>query len=288
MRKVSTLLKDRDDLPGVVSHEGVRTTLKGLRVPRWETVQSIVTVLAELCDPPRDPRAEVARLLPLWRATREGEAGTLRSAREIELGGLGGEDGAWAAEQVAGMLINPFNAIEIHPALAVPHDPVVTEDEWVRMGVRMIEQHGAEFALRLLLHTLKGDYVGVESGSPFGYRDPESEAMEARAAFQYCCAQIRRRLGTEPNILQKSILAMRADTTMDRDDRAEMLENEADPALIREVMTVTPETWDDVSEQAHHMVFGYLVKEVTAVGRPGLPPAKRFRITWRVPEPSDR
>ncbi|MBA9053226.1 hypothetical protein [Streptomyces murinus] len=288
MRKVSTLLKDRDDLPGAISHEGVRTTLKGLRVPRWETVQSIVTVLAELCDPPRDPRAEVARFLPLWRATREGEAGALRSAREIELGGLGGEDDAWTAEQVAGMLINPFNAIEIHPSLAVPHDPVVTEDEWVRMGVRLIERHGAEFALRLLLHTLKGDYVGAESGSPFGYRDPESEVMEAQAAFHYCCAQICRRLGTEPNILQKSILAMRADTTMDRDDRAEMLENEADPALMREVMTVTPETWDDVSEEAHHMVFGYLVKEVTPVGRLGLPPARRFRITWRVPEPSGR
>ncbi|MGW5450176.1 hypothetical protein ACWESA_44505, partial [Streptomyces asiaticus] len=31
---------------------------------------------------------------------------------------------------------NPFNAIEIHPSLATPHEPRISEDDWVRAGVR--------------------------------------------------------------------------------------------------------------------------------------------------------
>ena len=58
-RKISSLIKDRDDLPDSVSHEGVRTALKGERKPRWETVRSIVVVMAEQCTPPRDPPRHV-------------------------------------------------------------------------------------------------------------------------------------------------------------------------------------------------------------------------------------
>ncbi|MFI8943781.1 hypothetical protein [Streptomyces syringium] len=282
---MSALTDDREDLPDRVSHEGVRTLLKGLRVPRWETVHAIVTVLAEQCSPPRDPQLEVARFLPLWRAIGEGDAGVMKSARELVLGGWGGEDGRWTAEQVAGILINPFNAIEIHPSLAAPHDPLMSEDDWVRVGVRLVEEHGAEFALRALLRILKGDYVDGESGAPYGYQNPSFEAAQAFAAFRYGCKEILRRLGSEPNLLQESIRTMRADETMDREERAAMLEAESDMSLMREVMIVTPHTWDEVSEEAQHQVFSYLIKEIRPTDRPGLPSAERFRITWRIPEP---
>ncbi|MFI8516629.1 hypothetical protein ACIGEZ_02165 [Streptomyces sp. NPDC085481] len=75
---MSALTKGRDDLLDAVSHEGVRTALTGLRVPRWETVHAIVTMLAEHC-------------------------------------GWGGEDGQWTAEQIVGVSINPFNAVETRP-----------------------------------------------------------------------------------------------------------------------------------------------------------------------------
>lgn len=284
-RRVSALIAEREvDLPTPVSHEGVRTALKGLRIPRWETVHSIVAVLAERCSPPRDPQSEVARFLPLWRAVRDGEQGGLKSAREFTQSGWGGEDGRWTPEQVAGIVINPFNAIEIHPSLAIPHDPLMAEDEWVCAGVRLIEEFGAEFALRALLRTLKGDYVGAESGAPYGYQDPGFETVEAYEVFRYGCRKILERLRAEPNLLQDSIRAMRTDETMSREERAEMLRAESDMALMREVMTVTPDTWDEVSEEAHHMVFGYLIKEIRTVGRAGLPPAERFQITWRVAE----
>ncbi|MFF2213022.1 hypothetical protein [Streptomyces antibioticus] len=286
MRKVSALIAAGDH-PAVVSHEGVRTTLKGLNVPRWETVQSIVAALAGACiDPPRDPTAEVARFLPLWRAVREGEPGGMKSARELALSqGWGPDDGKWTAEAIVGVMINPFNAIEIDPSLAVPHEPLVSEDQWVQVGVRLIEEYGAEFALRALLRTLKGDYLGAMEGSPFGYHNPDREAVEMHTAFRYGCDRIVQRLAAEPNLLQRSISAMHADETMDREERIEMLQAESDVSLMREIMTATPETWHELSEEAHHQIFGYLIAQIAPVGSYGLPPHQRFHITWRIPEP---
>lgn len=287
MRKVSTMIAEGDH-PAVVSHEGVRTTLKGLTVPRWATVQSIVAVLATACvNPPRDPTAEVARFLPLWRAVREGEPGGMKTARELALSqGWGRDDGQWDAESLLAMMINPFNAIQIDPSLAVPHEPQISEDDWVQAGVRLIEEYGAETALRALLRTLKGDYLGADEGSPFGYRFPDQEAVEMHTAFRYGCDRVLQRLSVEPNLLQRSVSAMHADRTMDREDRIEMLRAESDASLMREVMTATPETWHELSEEAHHQIFGYLIKSIGPVGRFGLPPDQRFRIVWRVPEPS--
>lgn len=287
-RRLSALIAKDDDLPGAVSHEGIRTTLKGLRVPRWETLRSIVSVLAAECSPPRNPVDEVARFLPLWRVVQEGDSGALKSGREFALSESWGEEsGEWTPEQVAGIMINPFGAIQVDPTLTRPHKPILTEDQWVEVNRRTIEEYGAEFFLRALLRTLKGDYVGAESGAPYGYSNQDHEVTEAFEAFRYGCEQILRRLHAEPNLLQRSIAAMRSDETMNREDRAEMLRQEADPALMKEVMTVTPETWHEVSEEAHHMVFGYLIKEGRTVGRPGLPSEQRFLITWRIPEPTE-
>ncbi|MFD0572886.1 hypothetical protein ACFQ0T_31170 [Kitasatospora gansuensis] len=102
--------------------------------------------------------------------------------------------------------------------------------------------------------------------------------------FRYGCQEIVRRLRAEPNLLPASIRAMHADDTMDREDRIEMLRAEADHSLVREVMTLTPDTWDEISEEAQHQVFGYLVKSMIPVGRPGQPPSERFLITWRIPD----
>lgn len=286
MRKVSTMIAQGDH-PAVVSHEGVRSAIKGLTLPRWETVQSIVAALATACvNPPRNPADEVARFLPLWHAAREGEPGGMKSARELALSvGWGTDDGHWTPEALLGMMINPFNAIEIDPSLAVPHEPLVSEDEWVQLGVQLIKEHGAELALRALLRTLKGDYVGAVEGSPFGYQNPDQEVVDAYMAFRYGCDRILQRLATEPNLLQRSISAMHADETMDREDRISMLQAESDPSLMREIMIAAPQSWDDLSEEAHHQIFGYLIKSISPAGRVGLPPEQRFQITWRIPEP---
>ncbi|MET8980370.1 hypothetical protein ABZX85_32670 [Streptomyces sp. NPDC004539] len=283
---MSTLIRAREDLLSHASHESVRAAINGLRIPRWETVHDIVTVLAGSCSPPRDAEAETARFLLLRRSIGEGESGARKSFQELLHGGWGGEDGRWNPELVMGAMLNPFSAIEIHPSLAAPHDPIVSEDEWIQLMVRQIEEQGTEHTLRVLLHMLKGDYVGADEGAPYGYSNPDREALEAYAAFRYGCQETLRRLRNEPNLLAESIRAMRADETMDRDDRAEMLENESDLSLMREVMIVAPDTWEEVSEEAQHMVFGYLIKQISPVGPFGRPDAERFHIIWRIPEPS--
>ena len=210
----------------------------------------------------------------------------MKTARELALSsGWGTEDGKWTGEAIAGLLINPFGAIQIDPSLTVPHKPIFTEDQWIQAVVLMIEQQGAEFAMQALLRILKGDYVGAENGVPFGYQDFDHEAAEAYSAFHYGCERLLKRLGIEPNLLQRSFAAMHADETMDREERVAMLRAESDLSLMREVMTVTPETWHQVSEEAQHQVFGYLIKKISPVGRPGRPLSERFQIVWRIPEP---
>ncbi|MFI0721026.1 hypothetical protein [Streptomyces sp. NPDC021224] len=110
--------------------------------------------------------------------------------------------------------------------------------------------------------------------------------MDAYAAFQHGCREARRRLRAEPNLLAESIRAMRADETTDRDDRAQMLENESDLSLMRVIMIVTPDPWDDVSEEAHRTVLGHLIQQTGPPGPLSLPDADRFPILRRVPEPS--
>lgn len=46
-RALSTWIRDRDDLPGTLSHEGVSAVLRGSGTPRWANLESLVRVLVE-------------------------------------------------------------------------------------------------------------------------------------------------------------------------------------------------------------------------------------------------
>jgi len=69
-----------------------------------------------------------------------------------------GETG-WTPELVAKLMANPFYAIDIAPELALPHEPILSEEMWVAANVRAIEEIGAEAWLQNLLSVLQGDYV---------------------------------------------------------------------------------------------------------------------------------
>lgn len=53
-----------------------------------------------------------------------------------------------------------FYAIEIDEALAMPHESPISEDKWVEVNVRLIEELGPESYLRDLLSILKGASAG--------------------------------------------------------------------------------------------------------------------------------
>jgi hypothetical protein len=72
--------------------------------------------------------------------------------------------GEWTPGDVSALLGNPFYAINIDPQLAEPHEPLVSEDDWIAANVRQVEELGAEAYLRNLLSILKGNYPRSESG----------------------------------------------------------------------------------------------------------------------------
>jgi len=54
----------------------------------------------------------------------------------------------WTPGDVAGMLANPFYAINIDEGLALSHEPLISEDDWVKANVGLIKELGQEAHLR--------------------------------------------------------------------------------------------------------------------------------------------
>ena len=64
----------------------------------------------------------------------------------------------WTPGDLSAVLSNPFYAIDIDPGLAVPHEKVLSEEDWIRVNIRLIEQLGPEAYLRNLLSALRGNF----------------------------------------------------------------------------------------------------------------------------------
>lgn len=65
----------------------------------------------------------------------------------------------WTPGDIASMIANPFYAITIDAELTRPHDPLISEDDWIAANVNLIDELGAEPYLRNLLSILKGNYL---------------------------------------------------------------------------------------------------------------------------------
>ncbi len=70
----------------------------------------------------------------------------------------------WTAGDVAGIITDPFHAINFDPSVCEPHEPTVAEDVWVKTNVRAIEELGAEQWLRVLLTTLQQPKAPIDPG----------------------------------------------------------------------------------------------------------------------------
>jgi hypothetical protein len=58
-------------------------------------------------------------------------------------------------DDVRDMLISPFYAINIEPELALEHEPLVSEAQWVGANLKLIDEIGAQEWLEPLLAVLK-------------------------------------------------------------------------------------------------------------------------------------
>lgn len=68
------------------------------------------------------------------------------------------DHGDWTPGDVTGMIANPFYAITIDETLTFPHEPIISEDDWIKANVNLINELGPERYLRNLLSILKGNY----------------------------------------------------------------------------------------------------------------------------------
>src|SRR5262245_46099053 len=72
-RRISADIREHDDLPGTLSHEGVSTILRGVGgVPRWQNLESLVRALLDRAVTRRSPEDEVLRIHELWRLADSG------------------------------------------------------------------------------------------------------------------------------------------------------------------------------------------------------------------------
>ncbi len=62
-------------------------------------------------------------------------------------------------EQLQRILANPFYCINMHPSITIEHEPLISEEIWIKSAVKSIEEKGAEVFLKNLLENLKGNSV---------------------------------------------------------------------------------------------------------------------------------
>jgi hypothetical protein len=62
------------------------------------------------------------------------------------------------AGDITGIVADPFYAINIDQGLALPHEPMMGEGDWIKANVKLIRELGPGPYLRNLLSILKGNY----------------------------------------------------------------------------------------------------------------------------------
>ena len=281
----------RGDFPGTLSHERVREILSGKAMPRWATLETLVRVLVSLRHlSPRSAGLEVARFRSIWTAAEVGEHGAVEQLVNPDPAeGVHGDGSSWVPSDIARMLMNPFYAIDIDPSLTLPHEPLVSEEEWIAANLRMIADIGPESFLRTLLHILKGGYLASDDSEPADDQESSLHAeVDADVADEYIVGRILHRLGTEVNVLGRSIEKLRAQISEgDVDLESEIEELESDASILRDAMVASPETWESLSGEAQRLVLLYLIDRIM-VGSPGSKAIEeQLKIKWRIPIPGD-
>lgn len=111
--------------------------------------------------------------------------------------------------------------------------------------------------------------------------------IEADVIHDYVLARILDRIETEPDLMERSILAMREDGELEPEIVAELATLETEPRIARQVNKLsrkTVATVDDIAPEAFRLAILYLIRCVY-VGGPSLPLDEQVRIVWRIPEP---
>ncbi|WP_053912970.1 DUF4365 domain-containing protein [Streptomyces sp. SCSIO 75703] len=120
-----------------------------------------------------------------------------------------------------------------------------------------------------------------------GEEPVEHGSIEADVLHDYVIARIVERVESEPDLLRRSIQAMREEAELDPEILSELGPLEVDSSAVRQVnklsrATVTKST--DIQPEAFRLAVLYFIHCIY-IGGPLLPLDEQVRIVWRVPEP---
>ncbi|WP_405845529.1 hypothetical protein OG528_17800 [Streptomyces platensis] len=135
------------------------------------------------------------------------------------------------------------------------------------------------------------DFVGPIAceGCPncTGEEPMEHGSIAADVIHDYVLARILDRIEAEPDLMQRSILAVREDGELEPGIVAELGPLETEPRIVRQVNKLsraTVATVDDIEPEAFRLAILYLIQRIY-VGGPSLPLDEQVRIVWRIPAP---
>ncbi|MEU6848488.1 DUF4365 domain-containing protein [Actinacidiphila alni] len=117
-----------------------------------------------------------------------------------------------------------------------------------------------------------------------GEEPVEHANIAADVLHQYVIARIVARFEAEPDLLQRSISAMREEAELEPEFVAELGPLEADPRTVRQVTKLSRSTMKDLGPEAFRLAVIYLIHRIY-IGGPSLPLDEQVRIIWRIPEP---
>ncbi|WP_433732597.1 DUF4365 domain-containing protein [Nocardia sp. CA-129566] len=114
----------------------------------------------------------------------------------------------------------------------------------------------------------------------------EHGEIEADLLHEYILARILDRIEAEPDLMQRSILAMREDRDLAPTIIAELGPLESEPRIVRKVNKLsrtTVSTVDDIEPEVFRLAILYLIRKALIYG-PSVPVDERVEIVWRIPE----
>ncbi|MFD4407911.1 hypothetical protein ACFWPH_34680 [Nocardia sp. NPDC058499] len=115
----------------------------------------------------------------------------------------------------------------------------------------------------------------------------EHADIEADLLHEYILARILDRIEVEPDLVHRSISAMRANCELEQTLVAELGPLESDPHIVRQVNKLgraRVARIDDIEPEAFRLAVIYLIDRIYIAG-PSLPLEEQVRIVWRVPDP---
>ncbi|MFJ9930942.1 DUF4365 domain-containing protein [Streptomyces misionensis] len=121
-----------------------------------------------------------------------------------------------------------------------------------------------------------------------GEETKEHANIAADVLHEYVLARILTRIEAEPDLLQRSIRALREDRDLIAEIVDELGPLESDPQVVRQVNKLsraTVATVYDIKPATFRLAVHYFIRHIY-VGGPSLPLDEQIRIVWRVPEPT--